>query len=298
MSLSKMNNNLNIIQSLPDVPTLSAEELKEKFDEGINSIKTYLNQILTVEIDSLISSLQTSVNNKVNKSGGTVSGTLTLDGGLRINSTGTVDGIELYGSTPYMDFHYGNSSGDYTSRIIENANHKLEIDAVNGVNFLTTKDRVSINGYSIDRLLVSAGSTDNYIVMTWQTNKMALSVDNSLQGYITLTSTSDRRLKDDIKSIDENILKAVGEVEIKQFKVNRNNPDKEISFGVIAQELIASFEKYNLNVADYNIIDTIVYEDGIEYYIVNYEQFNILRNAYRELKQKELEERIAKLENS
>lgn len=299
MSLNEMSNNLNIIQSLPDVPTLSADQLKAKFDEGPNAIKSYINTILTKQIDNLIDSLNTSVSNKVDKSnGGTILGALTLNGGLRVNSTGTADGIELYGSTPYIDFHYNNSSSDYTSRIIETSSGKLQANCDNGWNFNCPKNKIQINGISTDYIFAGVVNTGNYVSFTWQTTKLALSIDNSMQGYITLSSTSDRRLKDDIKNIDENVLKAIGEVELKQFRVKRNNPNNKISFGVIAQDLIESFEKYNLNVEDYDLIDTIEYEDNVEYYIVNYEQFNVLRHAYNELKQKELEERIAKLENS
>ena len=36
-------------------------------------------------------------------------------------------GIELYGDTPYIDFHYDNSYADYTSRIIANGSNTLSI---------------------------------------------------------------------------------------------------------------------------------------------------------------------------
>lgn len=42
------------------------------------------------------------------------------------------DRIELYGPWPYIDFHYGNSTADYTSRIFENSSGNLNI---NGVDF-------------------------------------------------------------------------------------------------------------------------------------------------------------------
>ena len=64
-----------------------------------------------------------------NFSGGTISGTtgtfssdVTVSGSLRGNA-----GLELYHATPFIDFHYGNSTADYTSRIIENASGTLSI---------------------------------------------------------------------------------------------------------------------------------------------------------------------------
>lgn len=43
--------------------------------------------------------------------------------------------LELYGATPFIDFHYGNSQADYTSRIIESESGTLTVSknlAVNG----------------------------------------------------------------------------------------------------------------------------------------------------------------------
>ena len=41
--------------------------------------------------------------------------------------------IEIYGSQPHLDFHYNNSTEDYTSRIIEMASGRLNLSASNGV---------------------------------------------------------------------------------------------------------------------------------------------------------------------
>lgn len=55
MSLSKLNDNLNVIQSLPNKPSQEAEKLKAEFDKSANLIKTYINEVLTEEIETLIS---------------------------------------------------------------------------------------------------------------------------------------------------------------------------------------------------------------------------------------------------
>ena len=71
---------------------------------------------------------------EVNSSG------LTVNGGLSI--TGFIDGatnIELKpssssaGNGGYIDFHYNQSSSDYTSRIIEDASGRLYLQATNGI---------------------------------------------------------------------------------------------------------------------------------------------------------------------
>ena len=41
--------------------------------------------------------------------------------------------IEIYGATPHIDFHYGNSTENKTSRIIETASGKIDLQAENGV---------------------------------------------------------------------------------------------------------------------------------------------------------------------
>ena len=56
MALTKLTSNLNSIQSLPNKPSLEAEELKAEFDKSANLIKEYINEILTEEIEALISS--------------------------------------------------------------------------------------------------------------------------------------------------------------------------------------------------------------------------------------------------
>lgn len=63
--------------------------------------------------------------------GGTlgVTGATTQTGKLTVNNVIEQhgDGIELYYSTPHIDFHYGNSTADFTSRIIENDSGILTI---------------------------------------------------------------------------------------------------------------------------------------------------------------------------
>lgn len=298
MSIRELETNLNNVSALADQPIQGASELKAIFDLAGNQIKTYINTVLIPDM----------VAEFLSKTGGTILQNLTINGnlvnqaettlqklivnnsasfggGVAINSTGTNNGLELYGLQPYLDFHFNNSASDFTARIIEDALNHLKIIAGNGIDLSCGKDKLTINGVSIKYSLVhSAYETGNYILLTWLQNKLALSVDNNLQGYFTLSSTSDERLKKDIQEINENVIKAVGEVKLKQFRVTRNNPQNKISFGVIAQELIRAFEKYGLNYEDYELIDTIEYEQGTKYFIVNYEQFQILRMAYLEKK--------------
>lgn len=58
MALTELTANLNIHQSLPDKPALTADELKEEFDKAGNLIKEYLNDTLLSELNGIITSLQ------------------------------------------------------------------------------------------------------------------------------------------------------------------------------------------------------------------------------------------------
>lgn len=66
MSLSKFTADTNNIQSLPDQPSISASELKAKFDKTGAEIKEYMNNTLTEEIDLELANKANS-NNTYNK---------------------------------------------------------------------------------------------------------------------------------------------------------------------------------------------------------------------------------------
>lgn len=54
MSLTKLTDNLNNIQGLADKPTQTASQLKEVFDSAGNTIKGYINNTLTSEVDTAL----------------------------------------------------------------------------------------------------------------------------------------------------------------------------------------------------------------------------------------------------
>lgn len=58
MALTKFTKDMAIISALDDEPNdvggLSAAELKEKFDEGGQALKTFINETLLSEIDGTI----------------------------------------------------------------------------------------------------------------------------------------------------------------------------------------------------------------------------------------------------
>lgn len=124
----------------------------------------------------------------------------------------------------------------------------------------------------------------------WNGSNLYFYVDNTNVGSI-----SDERLKSNIEDIDDNVIKAIDEIQFKQFNV-ANKPDK-ISFGAIAQHIEIAFEKYGLDWQDYLVLDKVMYnsESAELYFILNYEQFLILKAACQEKKIQKQEETIQDL---
>ena len=124
-------------------------------------------------------------------------------------------------------------------------------------------------------------------------------VDAHLDFWVDLTNVgtlSDKRLKTEIEKIDDDFTNAIQEIEIRKFKIaNRNGL---ISFGILAQDLIEIFEKYNKAPFAYEIVYKTQYklDDDTIYYAINYEQFLILKQLATDRKIKNLEDRIKKLE--
>lgn len=75
------------------------------------------------------------IEDKVSKSGDTMTGTLALEGGIDVNGTTVLPHIEFKNASNncggYIDFHYNGDSSDYTSRIIEDELGRVSIYAPN-----------------------------------------------------------------------------------------------------------------------------------------------------------------------
>ena len=81
----------------------------------------------TVYDDTAVKSRLSAVEGKLNGSGSASFASIET---AALKATGEV---EVFGAQPHMDFHYGNSTSDYTSRIIETESGKINIAAPNGV---------------------------------------------------------------------------------------------------------------------------------------------------------------------
>ena len=98
------------------------------------------------------------------------------------NSNIEAQSIELSGATPYIDFHYNNSSSDYTSRIIETSSGTLSMQnnlAVSGS--LTTGSQIRANSSSGES---SVGAAYNGSTIYLYSNSGAHGVYDSTYGSI------------------------------------------------------------------------------------------------------------------
>lgn len=67
MSLTKLNENLNNISNLPDKPSMRADELKAVFDKAGNTIKNFINETLTEEVQTLNKSTKNEITQYVDE---------------------------------------------------------------------------------------------------------------------------------------------------------------------------------------------------------------------------------------
>lgn len=246
-----------------------------------------------------LSSLYSAHNGKtyLPLSGGTVSGSTTFNSGVIVSGTLQTkgQGVELYAPTPFIDFHYGNSTADYTSRIIESSSGILDI---NGLQ-INKNGQVALRGAAFDKGLALQDSlvvgnytqTDNagyYAIFcaggilhnTASGAKFGIYANGNAMfaGTVTAKShanSSDIRLKENIKSISEDIDK-IRDIDFFEFNY-KSDEEKTKSYGVIAQDL----EKVGL--------ENLVVEDANGYKAVDYTalimlELQRLRNEVKELK--------------
>lgn len=113
-------------------------------------------------------------------------------------------------------------------------------------------------------------------------------------------SSSDKRLKKNIKAINQDYIDAVGSVNLFQYNLNRQGySDKPLYFGAMAQDIIESLKdkghaNENLNMIFQNKATS---DDDTLYYGMNYEQFLILRLAGDEQKIDKMQKHIDELED-
>lgn len=184
---------------------------------------------------------------------------------LNANNQGS---IELYGNTPFIDFHSAYSSADYTCRIIANTPEQLLV-----CGKLRCDSNIISNNNLIANSWVYAGQNAHY---TWQnqsdcyfscgyynnTNNVyyyagyhAFYVNgdsgqgmmyintNGVTSRVGFTKTSDERIKKNFESFDDNIIDAYMNIEPVKYQLKQSSNDK-YHFGFKAQHIDKVFSDY------------------------------------------------------
>ena len=213
-------------------------------------------------------------------------------GSVKYATISLLDNISFYRNQAGSNsFKIGNSTG--TDYCLFSDNGYIHGDELDLTAFYFRKDGVIVGNADFSSLpkyqrkpLVYGGEGHTYH-MEWNASS------SKLEFYVDVTnvgSLSDKRIKTEIKDIDNDFINAIEEIEMKQFKVaNRNGL---VSFGILAQDLMEIFEKYNKNPFDYEIVYETKYrtDDDTVYYAINYTQFLVLKQKATDVKLKKLEQ--------
>ena len=206
-----------------------------------------------------------------------------IDQNLSKSSNPTFNSIELSAPIPYIDFHFGNSTADYTSRITENS--------LGGLN-LISKDSLKYNVdgsadpfLDIDRYKAVLGSSSNdFEAVTLKTLFGSVIFDDGgLQSSSHVIApayyeSSLRRFKTNIKSFTKSGLDIINSLKIVTFDRNDSNIKNKV--GIIADDSPSEVLSETRNEVDL------------------YKTIFVQAKAIQELdsKNKTLEERISQLE--
>lgn len=242
---------------------------------------------------------------------------------------GSVDAENITGTTINGKNIVGNSSISLTGGSVSDTKFKIEstnnvgtkfrIESNGGVFRMYKNDEAVISLYgpfgSIGAKILNAASyvespkfreSDGGYAMCgdtiehtyhcdWDGSALSFQVDDTW-----VWSSSDKRLKKNIKAINQDYIDAVGSVDLFQYNLNRQGySDKPLYFGAMAQDIIENLKDKghvdeNLDMIFQNKATS---DDDTLYYGMNYEQFLILRLAGDEQKIDKMQKHIDELED-
>lgn len=195
-------------------------------------------------------------------------------------------------------------------RIVKNGESTLVLDGVTGAMSTQAMAAQTISAQIINNVneiqsdkfkepargYAMCGSTVEHTYhCKWDGSALSFQVD-----VTWVWSSSDKRLKKNIKAINQDYIDAVGSVNLFQYNLNRQGySDKPLYFGAMAQDIIENLKDKghvdeNLNMIFQNKATS---DDDTLYYGMNYEQFLILRLAGDEQKIDKMQKHIDELED-
>ena len=242
---------------------------------------------------------------------------------------GSVDAENITGTTINGKNIVGNSSISLTGGSVSDTKFKIEstnnvgtkfrLESNGGVFRMYKNDEAVISLYgpfgSIGAKILNAASyvespkfresdggyamcgdtTEHTYHCDWDGSALSFQVDDTW-----VWSSSDKRLKKNIKAINQDYIDAVGSVDLFQYNLNRQGySDKPLYFGAMAQDIIENLKDKGHADENLNMIfkNKVTSDDDTLYYGINYEQFIILRLAGDEQKIDKMQKRIDELED-
>lgn len=240
------------------------------------------NGVFTVDSDGKVTA------SNFNMSGGSIA----LDGNLSNSTIGLT-------ATDNSGNNYELWMNGAVLRIVKNDENLITLYGVTGsidAQAMTTQKISSDKFRETDRGYAMCGdATDHTYHCGWNGSALSFQVDATW-----VWSSSDKRLKKNIKAINQDYIDAVGSVDLFQYNLNRQGySDKPLYFGAMAQDIIENLKDKGHVDENLNMIfqNKAASDDDTLYYGMNYEQFLILRLAGDEQKIDKMQKRIDELED-
>lgn len=184
-------------------------------------------------------------------------------------------------------------------RIVKNGENLITLYGVTGSIGAQTMYAQEIDSDKFretDRGYAMCGNATGYTYhCDWDDTALWFQVDDAW-----VWSSSDKRLKKNIKAINQDYIDAVGSVDLFQYNLNRQGySDKPLYFGAMAQDIIENLKDKGHADENLNMIfkNKVTSDDDTLYYGMNYEQFLILRLAGNEQKIDKMQKHIDELED-
>lgn len=240
------------------------------------------NGVFTVDSDGKVTA------SNFNMSGGSIA----LDGNL---SNSTIDLTATDNSGNNYEFWMNGA----VLRIVKNDENLITLYGVTGsigAQTMYAQEIGSDKFRETDRGYAMCGDeTGHTYHCGWNGSALSFQVD-----VAWVWSSSDKRLKKNIKAINQDYIDAVGSVDLFQYNLNRQGySDKPLYFGAMAQDIIENLKDKGHVDENLNMIfqNKAASDDDTLYYGMNYEQFLILRLAGDEQKIDKMQKRIDELED-
>lgn len=248
-----------------------------------------------------------------------VGGTIDIGNGVfTVDSDGkvTASNFNMSGGSIALDGNLSNSTIDLTATDNSGNNYELWMNGAvlrivkNDENLITLygatgsigaqtmyaqeigsdKFRETDRGYAM-----CGDATGHTYHCGWNGSALSFQVD-----VTWVWSSSDKRLKKNIKAINQDYIDAVGSVDLFQYNLNRQGySDKPLYFGAMAQDIIENLKDKGHVDENLNMIfqNKAASDDDTLYYGMNYEQFLILRLAGDEQKIDKMQKHTDELED-